>query len=1474
MNLARLFKILFISSIMLILNLGALIQTTEADTHDIPEAITVNGIEVEDVSDFFEYTPEPLPSDGINLWLRNSIFDPLQTEPLELINTAPALFYDQPNDYKIIQFDGPVQLEWKEQVEDAGGTLLNYIPDYAFIAKIPSSSYSSIEDIPSVRWLGDYHPFYKLEPRLIDALQLDYPEQLQLLGAKANYTLALLEPSPIIIDEFKSEIARLGAEFQSIDLDFALEEGLAVVELTPEQLETVSRIPEVAWIQSTLELVTHNNKDSFIVDARQEQDGPFKNDGTAMWSYDPATDKFYGWTGSNATIAVVDTGVDGTHPAFDGRKAWFKGYNWAGQWQDVAFHGTHVAGTALGNGKWRTSDPAPGTRGHYAGIAPNASLIGQAYLGSGYSISTVMFDAATHGADISTNSWGFGGGAFYWGVYEGVSAAYDRKVRDAGDGIPVSILFSAGNDGSRGEDTIGPPATAKNIISVGSTDDNDGTKISGFSSRGPVDDGRLKPDLLTPGAQVRSARANSIYSYMPASGTSMACPGAAGGAAVVINYYQQNYEHNPSPALVKAVLLAGAQPMPGYTWPDNNQGWGRMNLPNSLLETQHKKYLFYDQIDKLETSDEVTYVFNVAESSNLKIFLVWTDEDGSPQAAKALVNDIDLKVRSPSGDLYNGNRFYLGESIPGGGADDTNNVEAVALKYPDIGEWQVTISGKNVPEGPQDFALIISGPVWEDMLDIASYNLESVKGDNVFDGEMVGLNCSIKNTGTLNFAGSQYVLTDYRPDGSSRKLLVSTLEETLPGDFFNFTFDWNAAMIGTHKLILSLDPLNAYLETNESNNIAEIIVTVNDFGVELVNTQPQLSVVPGGKTDLRLEVYNKGTVNDTYQLAITELPGGWDAFFNISTITVPTGSYRNITLNLIVPASARSGFIDGFNVMTSSIKAPSYSSKQSLSFKITDVYAFEVLEPVIEHAITGGGSTIFDIPVRNTGNSDLLLNIHTPSKSRGMYTRQADSLSEGWDLLASTQKLIVPYNTTVNFTVEVACPLTGTAGHIESMTLTLEVAANGGGGIINTGATRCILNATVEQYYDFDVKLGTSQLDIQPGKGKRVDITVRNKGNGFDTFRFSTYGPSSWAASFSPEKVTIEPFGTRDVELNLKAPSNEPSGLYDIAVKATSTGDPTDVFSSWLPVTLVQYYEIDFYLENQIVIVPAGGTVIFPMYFENKGSGDDILTLRTNWIEGFIRFPEDQVFISMQEKMTYNAIIHIPDYFTPSDYDVEFAVVSGDGETLVKQDVKIKITPFPKTQVGPPDTTEPPPVTNESGADVQEAAAHGLFQQGLFFDIFIVALIVFIIVMLMIMFMVLIERKIDSKNGLGKKGPPPDADFAMGPVTHDVRMVRTKREIQVIRKQRRKRGDSAPYEAVPEETEVIDEPPIVEGEIVEESQELPDEFELPEDEGLQQEEEAEPPGPLNADTSDDSSYRRSFLSLFVIGLIIISGFGI
>src|SRR5438874_6543197 len=182
---------------------------------------------------------------------------------------------------------------------------------------------------------------------------------------------------------------------------------------------------------------------------------------------------------------------------------------------------------------------------------------------------------------------------------------FDALVRDAdsqtpGD-QPYILEFSAGNAGP-GERTIGSPAVAKNVIATGASENDrfdfviyaDGhDTMADFSSRGPCEDGRIKPDVVAPGTWISSLQSSSapdIYAWQPIDayyqyegGTSQAGPHASGAAAVFVQYYRQTHTNaTPSPALVKAALINSAVDMDddfgtGPT-PNNDEGWGRVDL--------------------------------------------------------------------------------------------------------------------------------------------------------------------------------------------------------------------------------------------------------------------------------------------------------------------------------------------------------------------------------------------------------------------------------------------------------------------------------------------------------------------------------------------------------------------------------------------------------------------------------------------------------------------------------------------------------------------------------------------------------------------------------------------------------------------------------------------------------------------------------------------------------------------------------
>ena len=302
--------------------------------------------------------------------------------------------------------------------------------------------------------------------------------------------------------------------------------------------------------------------------------------------------------GSGQTVAVADAGLDEDHGDFGARVVGSYDVLGDGSTADRhSGHGTHVSCTVLGDG----------TQGGYAGVAPEADLFFQAMENDNTgnfqspSLNYLLNSAYSAGARTHTNSWGSSQTSDQGKYTSSSEVVYDRanyydRYYNGREGL--TILFAAGNDGPN-TGTVGSPATAKNTISVGNHQNrysgSPDTIMSG-SSRGPTDDGRIKPDLIAPGGYVRSCRAqeatdtgSSTWSntyYLEYTGTSMATPNAA-GAATMIREYLEEIAQRPSPqgALVKALMVLGATDLGSRDIPNNNEGWGKVNLRQTLAPT-------------------------------------------------------------------------------------------------------------------------------------------------------------------------------------------------------------------------------------------------------------------------------------------------------------------------------------------------------------------------------------------------------------------------------------------------------------------------------------------------------------------------------------------------------------------------------------------------------------------------------------------------------------------------------------------------------------------------------------------------------------------------------------------------------------------------------------------------------------------------------------------------------------------------
>ena len=295
-------------------------------------------------------------------------------------------------------------------------------------------------------------------------------------------------------------------------------------------------------------------------------------------------------TGEGVTVALVDSGIDASHPAFAGRVAASvrvsRGGAVMGASGDSDGHGTHVAGIVGGDG-------AKSVDGRHRGIAPGATLVGVDISDSFTTSNAVRAfqwiseNAGEHGIRVVSNSWG----------REKEDAAYDAddpviRASDALVAEGIVVVFSAGNRGRDGGATLTTEAMNPNVITVGAA--SPAGRVESYSSRGPGVDGsgaRLpwtKPDVMAPGTAVVSTRASILADgaaradeeryYTVMNGTSMAAPQVAAAAALLLAQ-----QPSLSPAQVQSILQRSAADL-GPSGADDETGYGMLDVAAALGE--------------------------------------------------------------------------------------------------------------------------------------------------------------------------------------------------------------------------------------------------------------------------------------------------------------------------------------------------------------------------------------------------------------------------------------------------------------------------------------------------------------------------------------------------------------------------------------------------------------------------------------------------------------------------------------------------------------------------------------------------------------------------------------------------------------------------------------------------------------------------------------------------------------------------
>jgi serine protease AprX len=648
------------------------------------------------------------------------------------------------SDYILVQSVDSLTGEQLARLARLGVAVHEYVSDNTYLCGFKGTALTKVRALPFVAWAGVYDTAFKIPPDVRPQIPSARAATIGGVAPAISTSRALHKIDVVLhkdVDPRKATLRKKIAAAARVNPD-DLEMSRHKVRLRVQDryLDDIAALDEVRYMASAPVFRLYNNVARPILNANVVVNGTT-------------------YMGAGQIVVVNDTGFDkgsttNVHPAFTGRVAKLVALGRATA-DDPDGHGTHVAGSVLGDGN------SSSMGGKIQGTAPKAKLITQSLLDSSGGLGGIPNDLHdlfkppydANKARIQTNSWGSGPGA-----YSPSSNEIDDFIWNHQDCV---ICFAAGNDGTDANSngvvdtgSIAGEASAKNCISVGASESNrakfaatygaywpsdypanpiHGDKIANnpdgmvaFSSRGPTHEGRIKPDVVAPGTCILSTRSRMLVtpstdygvSSDPAfffdGGTSMATPLVAGCVAVIRETLVKNGMPTPSAALIKSIIINGAVNLPGQyspseagTSPTMSSGWGRVNLAGSIILPGPNPNGGFGEGGPLKQGQDGTFTIKIPQkkgsaASNasptgtgptLKITLVWTD----PPGAK-LQNDLDLIVKASNGQVRHGN---MGTSK---NFDRVNNVEQVIWENIPPGDAAITIHAFHITQFPQPWA--------------------------------------------------------------------------------------------------------------------------------------------------------------------------------------------------------------------------------------------------------------------------------------------------------------------------------------------------------------------------------------------------------------------------------------------------------------------------------------------------------------------------------------------------------------------------------------------------------------------------------------------------------------------------------------------------------------------------------------------------------------------------------------------------
>ena len=904
--------------------------------------------------------------------------------------------------------------------------------------------------------------------------------------------------------------------------------------ITSASIATIGAEPSVAWIghQPSLTIWNENARNHMNINAME-----------SMYTTD--------LNGSGQIIAVADSGLDHDHGDFGNRVIGNVDVIGDGSTADAhSGHGTHVACTILGDG----------SRGTYAGVAPEAELYFQAMENDNSgnfqwsSINNMLNTGYSNGARIHSNSWGSSSSAD-WGVYTSSSEDVDDRTRyydqyySGREGLVV--LFAAGNDGPD-SDTIGSPATAKNTITVGNSQNRyqgaPNTIMDG-SSRGPVDDGRIKPDILAPGGYVRSCRAQEATDtsgatwtnswYLEYTGTSMATPNAAGTAALIREYITEVAQRpEPQGALVKALMILGAQDVGSRDIPNMDEGWGRIDLKATLAPNNGRGIWVDDRSVLSSTGNSKSYSFDITNPNQpFKVVVAWSDERGSRFSSTQLVNNLNLLVTTPSGVEYKGNEFSQGRSIQGGTHDSLNNVEVVLVDSAEMGLWTVKVTdAAHSGSKSQPFAVAVSGVGVNDLRPDPAPILASFNTDISIPqvGDDVVVEIEISNLGNVEAENVEVI---FQEEGIT---IDSQQFDLGPGGSERLFWNWQPQTAGGRTLTFLLDANDVIDEINEDNNRVDILVNVTTPGVRIESANPTytLDQINATSSSWQIILTNTALLSTNASISptgVTNPDGSSESWYvGLDEIDFELNGQEGALINvtLVHPAGPEPGLylvnllgLDEDN---------SVSSPYTLTLDVPTLSQTRIEYDYTVIPVHPSDSTSVNIRLFNLGNTDVGYDLFLESPP-GWHAGFDDLSSQGGANSASTGLMLKDGQMTIG--ISFIPPQVMTLAGAE-LTVVLKV-------VSQTEESLMIeykLPLEVEEIKQAAIDLETSFSSITPGNTFSLQYTIENQGNVDLVLDPILQLPVGWIQNTALEQIGLSWTQSRNIIVSVTADQDAKSG--------------------------------------------------------------------------------------------------------------------------------------------------------------------------------------------------------------------------------------------------------------------------------------------------------------------------------------------